>query len=43
MAQATTDVWVGGGGFTGEFLTGERGEFVGKRGSVCQRRPPFIH
>lgn len=43
MAETTTDIRIRGGSLTSEFLTGERGKFVRKRGLVSQRRPSFIH
>lgn len=43
VPETTTDVWVWGGGFPGEFLTRERGKFVGQGGFVGQRRPSFVH
>lgn len=43
VPEATTDVRVRRGGLPSEFLTRERGEFVGQGGFVGQRRPSFVH
>lgn len=43
VAEASSDIRVGGGGLAGEFLLGEGGELVGEGGLVGQRGPALVH
>lgn len=42
VSHTPAEIWVGGGGFTGELLFGEMCELIGESVAVCHWGPAFI-
>lgn len=42
MSHAAAEAWVWSGGFAGQLLLGDEGEFVGEVVAVCHWGPAFV-